>query len=73
MNESITRAAGSTFGQEFNVVEMEALIARAGRVPRLRNTLYENANEERRMVGIENAHKSVVVNFTGGGKQQVEG
>ena len=25
MNESITRAAGSTFGQEFNVVEMEAL------------------------------------------------
>jgi 7,8-didemethyl-8-hydroxy-5-deazariboflavin synthase CofH subunit len=72
MNESITRAAGSTFGQEFNVVEMEALITRAGRVPRLRNTLYENANEERRMVGIENAHKSVVVNFAGGGKQQVE-
>ena len=34
MNESITRAAGSTFGQEFNVVEMEALITRAGRVPR---------------------------------------
>ena len=72
MNESITRAAGSTFGQEFNVVEMEALITRAGRVPRLRNTLYENANEERRMVGIENAHKSVVVNFTGGGKQVEE-
>jgi len=68
MNESITRAAGSTFGQEFNVVEMEALIARAGRVPRLRNTLYENANEERRTVGLENAHKSVVVNYNASGR-----
>jgi FO synthase len=40
MNESITRAAGATHGQEFAVVEMEAMAASLGRVPRRRTTLY---------------------------------
>jgi len=61
MNESITRAAGSKFGQEINVCEMESLIHQAGRTPRLRNTLYEDANEERRLKGIANANVSVVI------------
>lgn len=40
MNESISRAAGTTHGQELPPEEMEALIARAGRVPAQRSTLY---------------------------------
>ena len=70
MNESITRAAGSTFGQEFNVVEMEALIIEPNGVPRLRNTC--TRPRTRTKDGRHQRHKSVVVNFTGGGKQQVE-
>ena len=40
MNESISRAAGSEFGQELEPSRMEALIRAAGRVPRQRTTLY---------------------------------
>jgi len=40
MNESISRSAGATFGQELSPEGMEALIRRAGRVPRQRTTLY---------------------------------
>jgi FO synthase len=40
MNESISRAAGAEFGQEFPPEQMEALIRSAGRVPRQRTTLY---------------------------------
>ena len=40
MNESISRAAGSEWGQELAPAEMEALIRSAGRVPRQRTTLY---------------------------------
>jgi FO synthase len=40
MNESISRAAGTQHGQELPPQAMEALIARAGRVPRQRTTLY---------------------------------
>jgi FO synthase len=40
MNESITRAAGSTHGQETAPREMRALIESAGRRPRQRTTLY---------------------------------
>ncbi|HEY7731740.1 MAG TPA: 5-amino-6-(D-ribitylamino)uracil--L-tyrosine 4-hydroxyphenyl transferase CofH [Gaiellaceae bacterium] len=48
MNESISRAAGSEWGQELPPERMEALIRSAGRVPRQRTTLYEPAPEERR-------------------------
>ena len=41
MNESITRAAGAAFGQEFSAQDMAALIARAGRLPQQRTTLYK--------------------------------
>ena len=40
MNESITRAAGATFGEELPPAEMEALIRSIGRSPRQRTTLY---------------------------------
>ena len=48
MNESISRAAGSEWGQEFPPEAMEALIRSAGRTPRQRTTLYDDAPEERR-------------------------
>ena len=47
MNESISRAAGASFGQEMSPERMEALIRSAGRVPRQRTTLYGDAPEER--------------------------
>ena len=40
MNESISRAAGSGWGQEMAAEQMEAMIRAAGRVPRQRTTLY---------------------------------
>jgi len=48
MNESISRAAGSTWGQEQPPERMEELIRSAGRVPRQRTTLYGEVPEERR-------------------------
>ena len=43
MNESISRAAGASHGQELDPESMEALITAAGRTPRMRNTLYGDA------------------------------
>jgi FO synthase len=40
MNESISRAAGASYGQEFPPEAMEELIRSANRVPRQRTTLY---------------------------------
>ena len=41
MNESISRAAGASFGQELSPQAMNALVAGLGRNPRQRTTLYE--------------------------------
>ncbi|HVM69921.1 MAG TPA: 5-amino-6-(D-ribitylamino)uracil--L-tyrosine 4-hydroxyphenyl transferase CofH [Gaiellaceae bacterium] len=48
MNESISRSAGAEHGQELPPEEMEALIRAAGRVPRQRTTLYDDAPSEQR-------------------------
>jgi FO synthase len=48
MNESITRAAGSGHGQEWEPALMEAQIRAAGRQPRMRTTLYSDVTAERR-------------------------
>ncbi len=48
MNESISRSAGSEWGQEMPPERMEELIRSAGRVPRQRTTLYGDAPAERR-------------------------
>jgi FO synthase len=47
MNESISRAAGASFGQEMPPEAMEELIRSLGRAPRLRTTLYGTASNER--------------------------
>ncbi len=43
MNESITRAAGATHGQEWPPAQIEAVIAGINRTPRMRTTLYRDA------------------------------
>jgi FO synthase len=48
MNESISRAAGAGHGQEMTPEAMEAIIVAAGRVPRRRTTLYEDAPADAR-------------------------
>jgi FO synthase len=47
MNESISRAAGAEWGQELSPEQMEALIRRAGRIPRQRTTLYGDPDPSR--------------------------
>ena len=44
MNESITRAAGTIHGQEMLPERMEELINQIGRIPKQRDTLYQNPN-----------------------------
>ncbi len=48
MDESITRAAGASHGQEMTPVEMENIIRSLGRRPRQRTTLYGAAAKSRR-------------------------
>ena len=45
MNESISRAAGASHGQEFTAAGMRDLITAAGRVPQQRTTRYEAVTE----------------------------
>jgi FO synthase len=40
MNESISRAAGASHGQEMLPEDLERIIREAGRIPRRRTTLY---------------------------------
>ena len=51
MNESITRAAGASHGQETNPEEMLAMIAAAGRSPGQRGTAYTDVSAERIAAG----------------------
>ena len=51
MNESISRAAGTTHGQELPPGEMDSLIRRAGRLPLQRSTIYGPVAEERIAAG----------------------
>ena len=47
MDETITRSAGATHGQEMTPNAMEGIIRSLGRVPRQRDTLYHSVSEER--------------------------
>jgi FO synthase len=47
MNESISRAAGSSFGQELPPESMDALIEGIGRRPQQRTTVYGTPPAER--------------------------
>jgi len=48
MNESITRAAGAEYGQEFSPARFDALIEECGRQPQQRTTLYGPVSDERK-------------------------
>ena len=45
MNETISRAAGASHGQEVDASQFEAIISGAGRVPRRRTTVYDLIDE----------------------------
>ncbi|HWD59880.1 MAG TPA: 5-amino-6-(D-ribitylamino)uracil--L-tyrosine 4-hydroxyphenyl transferase CofH, partial [Stellaceae bacterium] len=62
MNESISRAAGASFGQEMPPEAMEALIRSLGRTPRLRTTLYADASAERRVASFNAAPLTEPIN-----------
>ncbi|HEU4356926.1 MAG TPA: 5-amino-6-(D-ribitylamino)uracil--L-tyrosine 4-hydroxyphenyl transferase CofH [Xanthobacteraceae bacterium] len=47
MDETITRSAGATHGQEMAPAEMERIIRSLGRIPRQRDTLYRTVPPER--------------------------
>ena len=50
MNESISRAAGTVHGQEWNPQEIEKIIRNARRRPSQRTTLYKKVTSEREKV-----------------------
>ena len=62
MNESITRAAGASHGQEFPPEAIEALVAGLGRTPVQRTTLYGPASAARRAAARGAAPLAPVVN-----------
>jgi FO synthase len=45
MDESISRSAGASHGQEMTPQEMEEIILSSGRTPRQRTTLYSDADD----------------------------
>ena len=53
MNESITRAAGATHGEEMPPDEMERLVAAAGRFAIQRSTSYGSTSNERRTASFD--------------------
>ncbi|MFU8817707.1 MAG: 5-amino-6-(D-ribitylamino)uracil--L-tyrosine 4-hydroxyphenyl transferase CofH, partial [Pseudomonadales bacterium] len=62
MNESISRAAGTLHGQETSPQLMHEMITAAGRVPRQRTTLYQQATPERIAVGLAAGELTEIVN-----------
>ncbi len=72
MNESITRAAGSSHGQEWPPAHMEALIRRLGRTPRMRNTRYGDVAPERRLAAFNAAPLAEPENQSAGKLQRIK-
>ncbi len=70
MNESITRAAGSTHGQEWSPARMEARIRAAGRTPRMRTTLYGEPRAGRREAAFAAPELLAVDNASAGRRQR---
>ncbi len=62
MNETITRAAGASHGQEWPAAEIEAFLESCGREVWLRNTVYEPAPAERRAAALAAEPLAEVVN-----------
>jgi FO synthase len=57
MDESISRAAGASHGQEMTPKRMEEIIASCGRTPFQRTTLYRRADDRRRDQSFQAAPK----------------
>ncbi len=55
MDESISRSAGASHGQEMTPQEMEQIIVSTGRIPRQRTTLYGDADAEIRQRSFDSA------------------
>ncbi|TGD74569.1 7,8-didemethyl-8-hydroxy-5-deazariboflavin synthase subunit CofH [Mangrovimicrobium sediminis] len=70
MNESITRAAGSSHGQEWPPAHMEALARRLGREPMMRTTAYAPAPAERRLAAFNAAPLAAPENQSAGKLQR---
>ena len=65
MDESISRSAGASHGQEMTPQEMEEIILSSGRVPRQRTTLYSDAEKGDRRRSFEAAAARITVNSHG--------
>lgn len=70
MNESITRAAGAGFGQEWPPEEIEEAIRDLGRTPRMRTTLYGDAAQERRAQALQTTLLQDIENLPAGKLQR---
>lgn len=66
MNESITKAAGTQHGQEWSPAVMENQIRAAGRVPRMRDTLYRDVSSERYQASFVDSSLIEVTNLKAG-------
>ena len=70
MNESITRAAGSDHGQEWAPAFMEQQIVAAGRLPRMRTTLYGDVSPARRRAAFMARPLAPMENASAGKRQR---
>jgi FO synthase len=57
LDETITRSAGASHGQEMTPVQMENTIRLLGRKPRQRNTLYDTVAEDRYRASFAAKHR----------------
>jgi FO synthase len=57
MDESISRSAGASHGQEMTAPELEAIILSAGRTPRQRTTVYGIVDEKQRQRSFDAARE----------------
>jgi FO synthase len=69
MNESITRAAGASYGQEWTPQAIEDTIRNMERLPRMRNTLYASAPNERHL-SANNAQELHEIELNSAAKKQ---
>lgn len=72
MNESITRAAGASYGQEWTAQAIEDTIRNMDRLPRMRNTLYACAPIERYKTAISARELSEIENNSADKKQRTK-
>jgi len=73
MNESITRAAGSSHGQEWAPADIEFMLRAMGRTPRMRTTLYDDVTPERRRAAFGDIPLNAVHNAVAGKRQRRKG